>query len=385
MDLLRAFGFQKLHRPQHVIDAPPEIAFAEHQPEAVHHVIHAVRLEETAVRLFWHGFAKSADINGIQHAIGVHALHEFAFVRIHFDGCVRQIQPDFLLHVQRVRQTAVHHAFPHDGADAAFRLHGVARPCLAGNLQRARNTEMRRLGGKFRQLQHIAQKRFPFIRGDWLARRRQRGGLLADDVLYRRRTSLHDVLLRQDGQRILRFQNRIHEDLFAFHSADAAEETDHRVLIVLRIAVLCRPNEQLHLVLCAEQLVERLQIRIRLLQAAAFEEVITLTEQHDRFRSLRVHQIDHLQTRADHARRTLLRIRRQFVFQIRQKACHMATWSAHRQTRFVRPDPFRQRAAARIACHADASRIDFRPRQQDIQCATAVPYAPSAEILAEQL
>ena len=149
--------------------------------------------------------------------------------------------------------------------------------------------------------------------------------------------------------------------------------------------MLRRPDEQLHLVLRAEQLVERLQIRIRLLQAAAFEEVITLPEQHDRLRSLRVHQIDHLQTRADHARRALLRIRRQFVLQIRQKACHMATWSAHRQTRLVRPDPFRQRAAARIARHADTIRIDFRPRQQDIQCATAVPYAPSAEILTEQL
>ena len=244
---------------------------------------------------------------------------------------------------------------------------------------------MRRLGGNVRQLQHIAQKRFPFIHGDRLARRRQRGGFLADDVLYRRRTRLHDVLLRQDGQRILRFQNRIHEDLLAFHSADAAEESDHRVLIVLRIAMLRRPDEQFHLVLRAEQLVERLQIRIRLLQAAAFEEVIALAEQHDRLRGLREHQIDHLQSRADHARRALLRVRRQFVLKIRQKACHMAAWSAHRQTRLVRPDPFGQRAAARIARHADAFRIDFRPRQQDVQRATAVPHAPSAEILAQQL
>ena len=242
---------------------------------------------------------------------------------------------------------------------------------------------MRRFNRQFWKLQHIAQHILPFIRGNRLARRRQRDGLLADDVLYWRRTGLHDILLRQDGQRLLRLQNGIHEDLFAVHAADATEETDHRVLVMLRITMLRRSDEQLHLVLRAKQFVERLQIRIRLLQAAAFKEVITLTKQHDRLRSLREHQIDHLQSTADHTRRALLRIRRQFVFQIRQKACHMAAWSTHRQTRFVRPNPFRQRATAGIARHADTIRIDFRPRQQHIQCATTVPHAPSAKILAK--
>ena len=243
---------------------------------------------------------------------------------------------------------------------------------------------MRRFNRQFWKLQHIAQHILPFIRGNRLARRRQRGGLLADDVLYRYRTGLYDILLQQNSKRFFRLQNGIHEDLFTLHATDAAEETDHRVLVMLRITMLRRPDEQLHLVLRAEQFVERLQIRIRLLQAAAFKEVITLTKQHHRLRSLCEHQIDHLQSAADHARRALLRIRRQFVFQIRQKACHMAAWSAHRQSRLVRPNPFRQRAAAGIAGHADAIRIDFRTRQQDIQCATSVPHAPSAKILAEQ-
>ena len=200
----------------------------------------------------------------------------------------------------------------------------------------------------------------------------------------RLRSQFGDLAVRRAPEGLVLLQHQLRLRFGVGDAGAAIEPPVHRLAVLLRVAVVGRPDEVGDVVLRAEQAVEPLQPLVRRFVPACVEVVLLLGQDDDRLRRERREKVLVIEAERQRARRALLHVGAQLVLHVPPEFGDEAARRGHGPAIVHAAQPRGHRAAAGVAGDAEVAHVDLLAGDQVIERADAVPRAPRAEALVDQ-